>query len=146
MLNTCSLVPRLSHFSPLFCFCVLYWTQTEEQKTGEAWDEASIHVHNSFIVLQEHQLSIILCLMLQVTVKWWWCGCSVTMGYQLTHLKSQPLVELFSQSYPPSMFPRWVMRSPSLRISHQVFQLVQSAKSPCVQPTYLKVVLCKAGS
>ena len=22
----------------LICFCVLYWTQTEEQKTGEAWE------------------------------------------------------------------------------------------------------------
>ena len=27
-----------ARFSPLFRFCVLYWTQTEEQKMDEAWE------------------------------------------------------------------------------------------------------------
>ena len=31
-------VPGLLHFSPLFYFRVLYWTQTEEQKIEEAWE------------------------------------------------------------------------------------------------------------
>ena len=31
-------VPRPSPFFALFCFCVLYWTKSEEQKTGEAWE------------------------------------------------------------------------------------------------------------
>ena len=31
-------VPRPSPFFTLFRFCVLYWTKTKEQKTGEAWE------------------------------------------------------------------------------------------------------------
>ena len=27
-------------FLPFFCFCALHWTQSEEQKTGEAWERS----------------------------------------------------------------------------------------------------------
>ena len=35
-------LPRFLFFGLHFCFHVLYWTQTEEQKTGEAWEQGYV--------------------------------------------------------------------------------------------------------